>query len=123
MSWIANVIRRTAAREGSYASLNPNSDGAGLSFGILQWTQASGNLGNTLKVMGKFEEAVICCRRHLEICQEHGDRIGIGRALYNLGNVYHAKVWPMFNFQIYCCSKIINAGRNILTSSSIKQHL
>ena len=24
--------------------------------------------------------------------QEHGDRIGIGRALYNLGNVYHAKV-------------------------------
>ena len=54
--------------------------------------KASGNLGNTLKVMGKFEEAVICCRRHLEICQEHGDRIGIGRALYNLGNVYHAKV-------------------------------
>ena len=24
--------------------------------------KASGNLGNTLKVMGKFEEAVICCR-------------------------------------------------------------
>jgi hypothetical protein len=36
MSWIANVIRRTAAREGSYASLNLNRDGAGLSFGILQ---------------------------------------------------------------------------------------
>jgi hypothetical protein len=31
--------------------------------------KASGNLGNTLKVMGKFEEAVICCRKHLEICQ------------------------------------------------------
>ena len=52
--------------------------------------KASGNLGNTLKVvkhfqsthfqsteylfvcfkvMGKFEEAVICCRRHLEICR------------------------------------------------------
>jgi hypothetical protein len=44
MSWIANVIGRTAAREGSYASLNPNSDGAGLSFGILQGTQASGNV-------------------------------------------------------------------------------
>ncbi len=41
--------------------------------------------------MGKFEEAVICCRRHLEICQDHGDRVGEGRALYNLGNVYHAK--------------------------------
>ena len=50
------------------------------------------SLGNTLKVMGKFEEAVICCRRHLEICQEHRDRVGEGRALYNLGNVYHAKV-------------------------------
>ena len=56
--------------------------------------KASGNLGNTLKVMGKFEEAVICCRRHLEICQEHSDKVGIGRALYNLGNVYHAKVKP-----------------------------
>ena len=54
--------------------------------------KASGNLGNTLKVLGKFEEAVICCRKHLEICQEHSDKIGIGRALYNLGNVYHAKV-------------------------------
>ena len=53
--------------------------------------KASGNLGNTLKVMGKFEEAVICCRRHLEICREHKDRVGEGRALYNLGNVYHAK--------------------------------
>jgi hypothetical protein len=60
--------------------------------------KASGNLGNTLKVMGKFEEAVICCRRHLEICQEHSDQIGIGRALYNLGNVYHAKV--SFNFDL-----------------------
>ena len=54
--------------------------------------KASGNLGNTLKVMGKFEEAVICCRRHLEICKEHSDKVGIGRALYNLGNFYHAKV-------------------------------
>jgi G-protein signaling modulator 2 len=31
--------------------------------------KAAGNLGNTLKVMGKFEEAVICCKRHLEICR------------------------------------------------------
>jgi len=54
--------------------------------------KASGNLGNTLKVLGKFEEAVICCKKHLLICQEEGDKIGIGRALYNLGNVYHAKV-------------------------------
>lgn len=75
--------------------------------------KASGNLGNTLKVMGKFEEAVICCRRHLEICQEHRDRVGEGRALYNLGNVYHAKVKlsPLlrhlteahFNNKVACC--------------------
>ena len=54
--------------------------------------KASGNLGNTLKVLGKFEEALMCCRCHLEICQEFGDKVGEGRALYNLGNVYHAKV-------------------------------
>ena len=60
--------------------------------------KASGNLGNTLKVMGKFDEAVICCRRHLEICQEHRDRVGEGRALYNLGNVYHAKVRTSISF-------------------------
>lgn len=29
--------------------------------------KSSGNLGNTLKVMGRFEEAAICCERHLEI--------------------------------------------------------
>jgi G-protein signaling modulator 2 len=37
--------------------------------------KASGNLGNTLKVMGKFEEAVICCRRHLEICRSRLDSL------------------------------------------------
>jgi hypothetical protein len=57
MSWIANVIRRTAAREGSYASLNLNRDGAGLSFGILQWTQASGNLGKLLATMYAMDPA------------------------------------------------------------------
>ena len=47
--------------------------------------KASGNLGNTLKVMGKFEEAVICCRRHLEICQEQGP---YGRSTtYSLGGM------------------------------------
>ncbi|CAB1323951.1 unnamed protein product [Coregonus sp. 'balchen'] len=37
--------------------------------------KASGNLGNTLKVLGRFDEAVV----------------GQARALYNFGNVYHAK--------------------------------
>ncbi|KAF0031537.1 hypothetical protein F2P81_016092 [Scophthalmus maximus] len=36
--------------------------------------KASGNLGNTLKVLGRFDEAV-----------------GEARALYNIGNVFHAK--------------------------------
>lgn len=53
--------------------------------------KSSGNLGNTLKVMGRFDEAALCCERHLKIAQELGDRLSEGRALYNLGNVYHAK--------------------------------
>lgn len=53
--------------------------------------KASGNLGNTLKVMGKFNEAIQCCKRHLEISRSLGDRLSEGRALYNLGNVYHAQ--------------------------------
>lgn len=53
--------------------------------------KASGNLGNTLKVMGKFAEAIQCCKRHLEISRALGDKLSEGRALYNLGNVYHAQ--------------------------------
>ena len=37
--------------------------------------KASGNLGNTLKVMGKFKEAILCCERHLLISQELGDKV------------------------------------------------
>uniref|UniRef100_A0A8D0AIY6 Uncharacterized protein n=1 Tax=Sander lucioperca TaxID=283035 RepID=A0A8D0AIY6_SANLU len=29
--------------------------------------KASGNLGNTLKLLGRYDEAVVCCQRHLEI--------------------------------------------------------
>lgn len=53
--------------------------------------KSSGNLGNTLKVMGRFDEAALCCERHLTIARQLGDRLSEGRALYNLGNVYHAK--------------------------------
>ncbi|CAL8367721.1 unnamed protein product [Boreogadus saida] len=53
--------------------------------------KASGNLGNTLKVLGRFDEAVICCQRHLDISRDIGDKVGQARALYNFGNVYHAK--------------------------------
>lgn len=40
--------------------------------------KASGNLGNTLKVLGRFDEAVVCCQRHLDIAQEQGDKVGGG---------------------------------------------
>ena len=33
----------------------------------------------------------MCCERHLLLSKEMGDRVGEGRAFYNLGNVYHAK--------------------------------
>lgn len=37
--------------------------------------KSSGNLGNALKVMGKFDEAVVCCTRHLEISRELKDKV------------------------------------------------
>lgn len=37
--------------------------------------KASGNLGNTLKVLGRYDEAVVCCQRHLDISQEQGDKV------------------------------------------------
>ena len=36
--------------------------------------KASGNLGNTLKMFGKFDEAIVCCRRHLELSREFRDK-------------------------------------------------
>uniref|UniRef100_A0A673YVU7 G-protein-signaling modulator 2-like n=1 Tax=Salmo trutta TaxID=8032 RepID=A0A673YVU7_SALTR len=53
--------------------------------------KSSGNLGNTLKVLGRFDEAVVCCQRHLDIAMDLNDKVGQARALYNFGNVYHAK--------------------------------
>ncbi|KAJ8384530.1 hypothetical protein AAFF_G00204450 [Aldrovandia affinis] len=53
--------------------------------------KASGNLGNTLKVLGRFDEAAACCQRHLDVSRELQDKVGQARALYNFGNVYHAK--------------------------------
>uniref|UniRef100_A0A3P8ZV50 G protein signaling modulator 2 n=1 Tax=Esox lucius TaxID=8010 RepID=A0A3P8ZV50_ESOLU len=53
--------------------------------------KASGNLANTLKVLGRFDEAVVCCQRHLDIAMDLFDKVGQARALYNFGNVYHAK--------------------------------
>jgi hypothetical protein len=57
MSWLHKIITRTTAHEGGYDAINPNTDGAGLSFGILQWTQSSGNLGKLLTVMWTADSA------------------------------------------------------------------
>ena len=57
MTWLVNVISRTAAHEGDYSSVSPNRDGAGLAWGILQWTQASGNLGRLLASMATTDAA------------------------------------------------------------------
>nr|AAH77505.1 MGC82643 protein [Xenopus laevis] len=53
--------------------------------------KASGNLCNTLKILGQYDEAIACCQRHLDISLEQGDRVGEARALYNAGNVFHAR--------------------------------
>lgn len=39
--------------------------------------KASGNLGNTLKVLGKFDEAVVCCMRHLELSKESNNKVSM----------------------------------------------
>lgn len=74
--------------EGEFES---NQTVAGVTQLISFLAKSSGNLGNTLKVMGRFDEAALCCERHLTIARQLGDRLSEGRALYNLGNVYHAK--------------------------------
>lgn len=56
------VLRRVSHHEGTYTSINANTDGAGVSYGIIQWTQISGNLGRLLQAMrdrdpGAFDTA------------------------------------------------------------------
>lgn len=60
--WIATLLRTTAASEGTYWSLNRNTDGSGLSYGILQWTQRSGSLGRVLEVMHRFDPVLFAAR-------------------------------------------------------------
>jgi hypothetical protein len=62
--WQRHVIERVASHEsngaGGYSAVNPNLDGAGLSWGMLQWAQVPGSLGVLLRKLydrmpGKFE--------------------------------------------------------------------
>ncbi|MCB9765635.1 MAG: chitosanase [Alphaproteobacteria bacterium] len=53
--WAERVIARVSRHEGPPDAINPNRDGAGLSFGILQWAQIVGNLGVLLRAMADTE--------------------------------------------------------------------
>jgi hypothetical protein len=53
--WIRRVITLVSATEGQADSLNRNLDGAGLSYGILQWNQRSGSLGVLLSAMAEAD--------------------------------------------------------------------
>ena len=51
--WRRRVIQRVSAHEGKPYSINPNVDKAGLSYGIIQWTQKSKNLYGLLSFLQK----------------------------------------------------------------------
>lgn len=55
--WMRTLFRKTAAHEGYYWSVNRNADGQGVSYGFLQWTQRSGNLGKLLAYMRAADPA------------------------------------------------------------------
>ncbi len=55
MEWMDRVIARVSKHEGKHDSLNLNLDGAGLSFGIIQWAQKVGNLGVLLAEMHRTD--------------------------------------------------------------------
>lgn len=50
--------------------------------------KASGNLGNTLKALGRFDEAIVCCQKHLDIARDLNDKVGNSSSLFlNVWNV------------------------------------
>lgn len=53
--WFNTLLRKTIAHEGQYWSVQRNLDGAGLSYGILQWTQSGGGLYEVLRAMQNAE--------------------------------------------------------------------
>ena len=39
--------------------------------------KASGNIGNVLKNLNRFEEAVVCCERQRVICEELDEKVSV----------------------------------------------
>uniref|UniRef100_A0A3Q3DPK9 Uncharacterized protein n=1 Tax=Hippocampus comes TaxID=109280 RepID=A0A3Q3DPK9_HIPCM len=56
---------------------------------LLGEAKASGNLGNTLKVLGRFDEAMVCCQRHLEIARDITAGVNGLAKMWNL-------IWSVF---------------------------
>ena len=57
LAWAHGIIDRVSRHEGGFDALNLNSDGAGLSFGMLQWAQEPGSLGVLLQAMYRADPA------------------------------------------------------------------
>lgn len=51
-------------------------------------SKACGNLGNTYKMLERFDEAIHYCNKHLVLARFLNDQVGEGRSLYNLGKLY-----------------------------------
>lgn len=78
--------------------------------------KASGNLGNTLKVIGKFDESIVCCMRHLEISRELVDKVRNVLAVPCGGvlavNFFFCSAqpgWPSWSVRIRVCFYLFRA--------------
>lgn len=58
---------------------------------LLGEAKASGNLGNTLKVLGRFDEAVVCCQRHLDIARDISDKVRLWDTLWYSWSLFTLK--------------------------------
>lgn len=88
MTWTDRVIARVTLHEGRHDSLNLNADGAGLSFGILQWAQKPGGLGVLLRAMHDEEP-----ERFLRTFGPHAPELLATTARGSLAPVGGAVLW------------------------------
>ena len=60
--------------------------------------KASGNLGNTLKMLNRFDEAVEACQVHLQISRELGDKVSQECTLYSIGSTFRFHFSAIIHF-------------------------
>lgn len=85
---------------------------------LLGEAKASGNLGNTLKVLGRFDEAVVCCQRQLDIATDINDKVS-GRSV---DHAEHSadQTWPSSVTQISpICVRWVRRGLCITLGTCI----